>query len=61
MNKIFYTLMIAFVSILMFTSCEREALNYNSNDKDGNKTELEGVLNLASLKVSVIPDRKSVV
>lgn len=56
MNKIFYTLMITFASILMFTSCEREALNYNSNDKDGNKTELEGVLNLASLKVSVIPD-----
>ena len=55
MNKIFYTLMIAFVSILMFTSCEREALSYDTSEKNNN-TQLEGTLNLASLKVGVIPD-----
>ena len=56
MNKIFYTLLIAFVSILTFTACDREAIAYGANDKDTSKPEFQGTLNLQSLTVGVIPD-----
>ena len=53
MNKIFYTLITAFACMLIFASCEREALYYDNNNN--NNTEFEGTLNLGSLQVGVTP------
>ena len=55
MNKIFYFIMTAVASILMFTSCDREALPYEKDNGEKDPTAL-GELNLSSMKIGVKTD-----
>ena len=52
MNKVSYLLMTIVASILLFTSCDREALSFEKDKGDNNPTFV-GDLNLSSLKIGV--------
>ncbi len=57
MNRLFLIFMLAFATMLSFTSCEREAYNINAENGNGSQGDLaQGQLNLASLKVGVNVD-----
>ena len=58
MNKVFYLIMTAVASILLFTACDRETLPYEK-DKGGNDPTALGELNLNSLKIGVNTDEIS--